>query len=174
MRRTGTGFRVTLGRHGRPMELCRELWRNAQRSTRNTSLFPAMPRRSTAFRRKSPRGFSPVYRTQPIIPGPEGPRMLPAEGAFSLSALPRISLIRKTGNQEIPVPNAPLPAFLISRLACAGNKSTDPEGGTPTRRFTITDLPVGFWRVGLRPDRMNVAKLRIADSETGVLPPRLP
>ena len=42
-------------------------------------LLSSQPRRSPAFRRKLPRGFSPVYRPHPTRPGPEGPRWLPAE-----------------------------------------------------------------------------------------------
>ena len=91
----------------------------------------SLSRRSPAFRRKLFRGFSPVYQPGCSVLGPEGPCLLPAKGSVDLPAQRRMSLIRKSRNQEIHEQIEPLPAFLISRLACAGNTSTLPKAGTP-------------------------------------------
>ncbi len=69
-------------------------------------------RRSTAFRRKPARGFSPESRTQPTIARPEGPRLLPAEaGTLTMKTMLMLLLLAVAGCRSAAVPpSAPSPA----------------------------------------------------------------
>ena len=50
------------------------------------------------------------------------------------------------------MPNAPLPAFLISRFACAGNIAIGPHAGIPARRASA---PVGSTKLAAKPPTAN-------------------